>query len=217
MNIPISKLKRLQRQIKNADPEDIPEPISSSIFSQKTWGIDDTPEWEEEVKDKKARKFYRRNGVKIYKLPCWRKSQHARYQEEIIPPVWGWYPSKTANFVFEDTEKLDLPMHLIGRIPAFFNPAIWKHSTSGRYVLRVPRDRKGMVWDILYRLKFWYNPNDNLWRKRKYTKRRHIHGSRQSLLSWPRRRSPNKYGEGVWSRRRKKDLLCYRHKARYET
>lgn len=119
----------------------------------------------------KETKSYTRHGICVTQLVGHRLDRSKRYKECVVPPVLGWYPSKTANFVFRG-KNFD-PQYLIEMSAEHeWNPSIWLHRKSGRYVLRVPKDRENEVWKRLYRRGLWYDPATNVWNRRRKRSRR---------------------------------------------
>lgn len=117
------------------------------------------------------KKSYQRNGIHVTPLVGQRRDRSKRYTICTVHPVKGWYPSKTANFVFKSK---DFDPQYLMRLSAdmAWNPSVWIHSKSGRFVVRVPKDRGQDVWKRLYRRGLWYNPATNLWHKRRKKSRK---------------------------------------------
>lgn len=109
---------------------------------------------------------YKKNGIRITRLVGQRLDRNTRYPVCILNPSQGWFPSKTANFVFRD---VSFDPHYIVQMASEddWNPSIWLHAKSNRYVLRVPKDCGEKVRTRLYRRGLWYNPATNLWHCRR--------------------------------------------------
>lgn len=119
----------------------------------------------------KEKKSYRRNGIRVIQLASYRLDRAKRYRECVVPPVLKWYPSRTANFVFRG-KNLDPQFIMELAAEQAWNPSLWLHPISGRYVLRVPKDREKDVWKRLYRRGLWYDTAANLWNRRRKRSRR---------------------------------------------
>lgn len=115
---------------------------------------------------RKIKKDYTRIGIHVKRLLSNRLDRTKRYRTCVVPPTEGWYPSKTANFVFR-SKSYD-PQYLLEFAADFeWNPSIWLHSTSKRYVVRVPKDRERDVRKRLYERGMWYDTGTNLWNRRR--------------------------------------------------
>ena len=110
---------------------------------------------------------YKRHGILIRKLtkPRIRKDTHG-YQDVVMPPTQGWYPSKTASFTFfHQSEEFD-PEIILNLIKPEYNGAIWKNPWNNLYTLKVPKDKKKEVWSKLYSKQFWFNTKKYWWEPR---------------------------------------------------
>lgn len=118
-----------------------------------------------------GKKSYKKRGIRVTRLPGQRCDRNKRYPVCIIPFMLGWYPSKTANFVFKN-RKFD-PQYLWKMASEIdWNPSVWLHRKSERYVVRVPKDRGKQVWTRLYARGMWYDPATNLWCRRRRRSRK---------------------------------------------
>lgn len=118
-----------------------------------------------------VKKVYKKAGIRVTRLSGQRVDRSKRYSECVIHPTLGWFSSKTANFVFRYT-KFD-PHYLLKMCSENkWNPSIWLHSKSGRYVLRVPKYYAKAIRKRLYRRGLWYDPATNLWNKRRRRSRK---------------------------------------------
>lgn len=109
---------------------------------------------------------YRRKGYMVRRMLLPRQDRRQKYPVCLIPPVKGWYPSLTANFIFGTNDRD--PRWYLRFAPARFNPSIWSSARHpGCPVLRVPKDRDEEMWKRLYANNFWFHGAKNLWFKRK--------------------------------------------------
>lgn len=122
---------------------------------------------------KVGKNVYQRYHYKIKKLAFPRKDRNKRFNKIVVYPVQGWFPSYTENFVFKFDRKKWEPEYFIDMATEpEWNGAIWLHPKTGRYVLRVPKDRGRQVRERLYCRGLWYDTYSHLWcrRRKRYRK-----------------------------------------------
>lgn len=125
---------------------------SETVLSNASLGID--------ADIRKPLRAYRRNGIRVRRMRVLEKKSK-RYSEVVIPPVQGWYPSKSSSFTFGvDIDPKWIIKHLV---PWRYNPAVWVKRGTDHLALRVPRDRGKETYDRLYKNHFWYHTIKRLW------------------------------------------------------